>query len=70
MDGRIGEWVACPPTHRDKAAMNGAQIYPFTDLPFGEGQMDGRIGEWGACPPTHRDKAAMNDCMTASAPST
>jgi hypothetical protein len=60
MDGRIGEWGACPPTHRDKAAMNGAQIYPFTDLPFGEGQMDGRIGEWVACPPTHRDKAAMN----------
>ena len=40
-----GRW----PTHRDKAAMNGAHIYLLQIYLFGEGQMDGRISEWATC---------------------
>ena len=40
-----GRW----PTHRDKAAMNGAHIYLLQIYLFGEGQMAGRIYEWATC---------------------
>jgi hypothetical protein len=50
------------PTHRDKAAMNGAQTHLFAKLRRVGGSVSGPFAKNSR--PTHRDKAAMNGAQT------